>query len=116
MPGFTAENAQKLRVVGTEPAFDPNVFKPQFKVRVVGGEIRLDWHKDGAEAVHVYSRLRGQANWTLLGMDTSSPYIDGRPVSQPNVAEVREYMLRGVVADEEIGLDSDVLSVTWGGQ
>ncbi len=48
-------------------------------------------------------------------MDTSSPYIDGRPLAQPNVAEVREYMLHGVVDDYEVGLDSDVQSVTWGG-
>jgi len=82
----------------------------------VGGEIRLDWQKKGADAVHIYGRLRGQANWVLLGMDTSSPYIDGRPLAQPNVAEVREYMLRGVVEDVEIGLDSDVLNATWGGQ
>ena len=48
-------------------------------------------------------------------MDTSSPYIDGRPLAQAAVAETREYMLRGVLTDVEIGLDSDIQSITWGG-
>lgn len=48
-------------------------------------------------------------------MDTSSPYIDGRPLAVANAPEVREYMLRGVVTDAEIGLDSDILNITWSG-
>jgi len=60
--------------------------------------------------------LRGQTTWIKLAMDTSSPYIDGRPLAQAGVAEVREYMLRGVVNDEAIGLDSDILSIAWEGQ
>ena len=91
-------------------------YKSDVKVRIVGGEIRLDWTKKGAYGVHVYSRLRGQTQWTRIGSDTSSPYIDGRPLAQPGVAETREYMLRGCDIDEkEFGLDSDVVSITWAG-
>ena len=115
MPLFTPTIAQTLGVVGTAAPFDPSTYKPEFKVKIAGGEIRLDWTKKGAGAVHIYGRLRGQPGWTLLGMDTSSPYIDGRPLAQANVPETREYMLRGVVQDLEIGLDSDILSITWGG-
>jgi hypothetical protein len=115
MPLFTPTIAQDLRVVGTAAAFDPSTYKPEFKVRIVGGEIRLDWTKKGADAVHIYGRLRGQPGWTLLGMDTSSPYIDGRPLAAPAVPETREYMLRGVLTDVEIGLDSDIQTITWSG-
>jgi len=115
MPLFTPAIAQELRVIGAAAAFDPGAYKPDFKVKIAGGEIRLDWVKKGADAVHIYGRLRGQPGWTLLGMDTSSPYIDGRPLAQANVPETREYKLRGVVQDVEIGLDSDILSITWGG-
>ena len=115
MPLFTPAIAQELRVIGTAATFDPGAYKPDFKVKISGGEIRLDWVKKGADAVHIYGRLRGQPGWTLLGMDTSSPYIDGRPLAQANVPEAREYMLRGVLQDVEIGLDSDIHSITWGG-
>jgi hypothetical protein len=113
---FTEAHAQRLRLKGSSTEFNPDTHKPEFAVRIVAGEIRLDWKKGGSQGVHVYSRLRGQANWTLIGMDTSSPYIDGRPLAQPGVPEVREYMLRGVVKDAEIGQDSDILSVMWSGQ
>ena len=115
MPGFTPGIARELGVVGAAAAFDAHAYKPRFKVRIIAGEIRLDWTKKGLDAIHIYGRLNGQADWTLLGMHTTSPFIDRRPLAQPGVPETREYMLRGVVQDVEIGLDSDILSITWGG-
>jgi hypothetical protein len=113
--GYTDEIGARLQIVSTGSAFDPDNYQCEFTVRIVAGEIRIDWKKKGADAVHVYARLRGQSAWTKLGMDTNSPYIDGRPLAQPGVPEVREYMLRGLVNDEEIGLDSLIHSVTWAG-
>lgn len=113
--GWDTAIATKLRAMTTKTPFDPNTYKPEFTVKIVGGEIRIDWKKKGAQGVKVYCRLKGQTGWTFLAMDTSSPYIDGNPLAQPGVPEVREYRLRGVVNDEEIGLDSDILSVTWAG-
>jgi hypothetical protein len=48
-------------------------------------------------------------------VDTSSPYIDGRPLAQAGVAENREYMLRGAIDDAAIGLDSDIQNISWSG-
>jgi hypothetical protein len=71
----------------------------------------------GAYGVHIYSRLAGQTVWVRIGTDTSSPYIDGRELAQPRVPETREYMLRGIdIVDREIGVDSDIQSITWAGQ
>lgn len=113
--GWTDAIAAKLRTVSTKTPFDPNTYKPEFTVKIMGGEIRIDWKKKGADGVKVYCRRKGQTSWTFLAFDTSSPYIDGNPLFQAGVPEVREYMLRGVVNDEEIGLDSDILSITWAG-
>src|SRR5205807_102943 len=33
----------------------------------------------------------------------------------PGVPETREYMLRGLIKDDEIGLDSDVARIAWSG-
>ena len=84
-------------------------------MRIIGGEIRLDFKKRGVDGMHVYCRRKGQTSWTFLALDTSSPYIDGHPLAQAGVPEVREYMLRGVINNEEIGLDSDIMSITWAG-
>jgi hypothetical protein len=115
LAGWSEALAASLQVQHTTPDFDPATYKPEFKVRIVGGEIRLDWKKKGVDSMRIYSRLRGQSAWTLLGVDTSSPYIDGRPLAQAGVAENREYMLRGAIDDAAIGLDSDIQNISWSG-
>lgn len=114
--GFTSEAGAALKIVSSQKDFNADGWKCEFKVRIVAGEIRIDWKKKGVQGVHIYSRLAGQSAWTLLATDTSSPYIDGRELASPGVPETREYMLRGLINDAEIGLDSDVQSVTWNGQ
>ena len=41
--------------------------------------------------------------------------IDGRPLATAGVAEVREYMARGMDGDNEIGLESDIVSINFAG-
>jgi len=112
---WTNQIAADLNVISPTTAFDPDTYKPEFKLGLVAGEIRLDWKKKGADGVAIYARLAGQTTWTRIGIDTSSPYIDGRPLAQAGVPETREYMLRGMLKDEEIGLDSDIGRIAWAG-
>lgn len=53
--------------------------------------------------------------WRRIGTDTSSPYYDTAPLAQAGVAEVREYMARGLVNDVEIGIASDIVSIAFAG-
>lgn len=116
LPGWTDADAVALRATSSRPTVDPLTHKVDFKVRIVAGEIRLDWVKKGVWGVHIYARLKGQTQWTRIATDTSSPYMDGRELAQAGVAETREYMLRACDRDEnDIGVDSDIASITWGG-
>ena len=112
---WTNDIAAQLQAVGTSTPFDPLTYKPTFKVSIVAGEIRIDFKKRGVDGVAIYERLAGQTGWNRIGTDTSSPYIDGRPLATAGVAETREYMLRGMIKDTEIGLDSDVARIAWSG-
>lgn len=113
--GFTDEIAQRLGVTASGGSEDSDYPKVSFKLKIVGGEVRIDWTKGRLDGVNIYSRLRGQAGWTKIGMDTSSPYLDARSLGTPGQAEVREYMLRGVVKDAEVTGDSDVQFVAYAG-
>lgn len=104
-----------MQIVGTTTAFDPNTFKPELSGSVVGGGIEIRFKKGPTGGVNIYARLRGQTAWTFLARDTSSPYLDNRPLAVPNTPEVREYLAYGVMGDEQIGLPSDIVSVTFGG-
>lgn len=113
LAGYAASGSEGvLKLKGSGPVFDPGAFKPVLKVSIEGGQIRIEFTKGGADAVAVYCRLRGTAAWTKIGTDSSSPYFDTKPLANPNVPEVREYMGMGVIDDEEIGLPSDIVSVT----
>ena len=108
-----SEGVLKLKSSGEE--FDPGIYKCEFTVKVEAGKVRVEFRKKGVDAVAVYARLRGAGVWVKLGTDSSSPYFDTRALAQPGVPEVREYMLRGIIDDEEVGLDSDVVSVSFPG-
>lgn len=104
-----------LRLKGTESGFDPATFKPVLKLTMVGGQVRVDFTKGECDSVAIYTRLRGSMGWTKLAVDSDSPYLDTRPLAAPNVPEAREYMGRGVIDDVEIGIESDIVSTTFGG-
>ncbi|MBL9130232.1 MAG: hypothetical protein JNG86_03480 [Verrucomicrobiaceae bacterium] len=116
LPGYPASGSEGvLGLRASEPVFDPAAYKTVLKVSVVGGQIKVEFVKGGVDAVAIYARLRGTLGWTKLGEDTSSPYYDTRPLTNPAVPEVREYMAMGVVDNQEIGLPSDIVSVTFAG-
>ncbi len=115
LAAWTGQIGSELQAVSTATVFDPTAYKPEFTLRIVAGEIRIDWKKKGVDGVAIYARLAGQTQWTRIGVDTSSPYIDGRPLTAPGVAETREYMLCGMIKDEEIGINSEIASIAWGG-
>lgn len=112
---MTAAIAADLGIVGTPDAFDPSTFKTQLTVEVVAGSVRIKFVKSKTDGVNIYARLKGQSAWTFLARDTASPYVDTRPLATPGTAEVREYMAFGVIDDAQIGQQSDIASVTFGG-
>jgi hypothetical protein len=46
---------------------------------------------------------------------TQIPYYDESPLAVPNTPEVREYMARGVVDDEEVGEPSENKEIVFAG-
>ena len=116
MPGYAASGSEGvLGLSGSDSAFDPSTFKTVLKVSIDGGQIKIDFVKGGVGGVNVYCRLRGTTGWTKLAFDAFSPYYDTAPLAHPGTPETREYMARGVINDEEIGLDSDVVSILYAG-
>jgi hypothetical protein len=107
---FTPAIGEDLQVIGEETPFDPNTYKPVLTASVQGGDVRIDFKKLGVEGLNIYCRKQGQVAWNKLGFDSVPPSVDTTPLAQPGVAEIREYMARDVVADVEIGLDSDIVT------
>ncbi|MEI7733152.1 MAG: hypothetical protein WCO56_26505 [Verrucomicrobiota bacterium] len=106
---------EKLRLKEPPAPFDPETYKPVIRVRLQGGRIRLDFKKKGVSGLMFYMRLRGAAEWRQLGDESRAPFWDYTPLAQPGVPEIREYMACGIKGKHEIGVASEIVSVTYGG-
>jgi hypothetical protein len=96
-------------------AADPASHKPKIRASIEGGQVRIAFTKKGLAGVHVYRRASGSADWLLLGRASSSPYYDASALALPGVPESREYRVRGLLADTEVGMASDIVRVVFGG-
>lgn len=116
LPGFAASGSEAvLKLAGRASSFDPNTYKATMKAVAEPGQVRISFEKRGVDGVAVYSRLKGTPGWTRIGTDTASPYYDTRPLAAAGTPEVREYKVRGFIDDAELGLESDIVSVTFAG-
>lgn len=112
---YTEALGQQLRIIGEDVSIDYSTYKPSIKATIMPGRVRIDFVKDGLDGVHIYARLKGQAMWTKLALDTYSPYEDTRPLAAIGTPEHREYMAIGVLYDEEVTLASDIIEAVFGG-
>lgn len=114
-PNYTEAIGQALDIVGVlkNAPGDDATAKPKVKgTALAGGQVRIEYNKGKFGGVIVEGRRQGETQWTALGQDLYSPFIDTRPPVQPNTPEVREYRVRYLLRDEAVGEWSDIVSVT----
>ena len=106
---YTEGIGDDLGVEGTEDDFDPLTYKPTLSVQNIQQGRLLKFSKSKTAGVNVYRRNKGEGNWTFLALDNGSPYLDGEDYAQPTEVE---YKVVGVIDNEEIGIDSDIVGIT----
>lgn len=111
--GFGSEQVLELR--GTESEFDPATYKSKVRLALTPGGVRVDFIKKRASAMNIYMRRNGASGWAKIGMDTEPPYLAPPRWRSRRCRRRSEYMVRGVLHDEEIGQDSDVAGITFKG-
>lgn len=104
-----------LQLKGTDSPFDPASYKPVIKLAPVPGGVKVAFTKKGVDGMAIYMRVVGSTVWRKVGMDTESPFTDTTPLATAGVPENREYQGRGVLHDEEIGVPSDTMNITFAG-
>ncbi len=110
---YTEAIGTDLWIIGTDEEIDPNTAKPTFTATALSdGEVRLKWVKGAFDGVVIEGRAPGAATWIALGIDHFSPFVDTRDNATPGQPEVREYRMRYLEKDDQIGEWSDVVSVT----
>ncbi|MCX6352358.1 MAG: hypothetical protein NTX03_10925 [Bacteroidetes bacterium] len=113
-PNYTAQHGTTLKIIGVASNVDINTLTIDFTLTAIGnGRVEIEFNKPGGiDGVNVYSRLKGgNGNWTLVALDNYSPYVDTRPITSPTAPEIREYALRPVMHDAEVGLLSGIKEI-----
>lgn len=114
--GYTEAIGADLGIVSPVETFDPNTYKAELDGLVLSApaQVTVNFGKarGNIDAVHVYMRLQGTSDWTFLARDSQSPYVDTTPLAQAGKPEIREYRIRAVIDDVEIGDYSDTQQIT----
>ncbi len=109
---YTQAIGADLQIVGTAlPPLNNSELKPLLKARVNGQEVILQFRKDGTDGIKIYSKRGGEADFSYIGLDTSSPYNDSRQKLEISKPEQREYFAYYFENDMEIGHRSDIVKV-----
>jgi hypothetical protein len=113
---YTDAIGADLGIIGPVDSFDPNTYQAELtSVEQTGPNlvtIKFGKAKGKIDGVNVYSRRQGTSEWKFLARDTQPPYVDSTPLATPGTPEVREYRIRAVIDDQEIGDYSVTMQVT----
>lgn len=96
-PGVTPAQPAQLEMTGAETADATGAearvaaHTPERTLSLDGGPMKLEFKKAGHQGIHLYSRRGPETEFSFLGADTYSPYLDTRPNLTPGQAEQRDY-------------------------
>lgn len=80
--------------------------------KLVRGNLGLNWVKGSATGVLIESQRNNETDWTLIGTDTNSPFVDNRAPLVVGAPEIRRYRIRYLVNDLPVGNYSATVTVT----
>ena len=93
--------------IGERHEVDPNTSQPTITATSMGLRVKIEGTKPGFEAINVYMRRKGEVTWVQIAVRKRRyPIYDEIPPLNLDIPEIREYLCRGVVDDEETGLPS----------
>lgn len=104
---YTDAIGKDLGIIGAQQTFDPSQMKPLLKLAMMGGQVEVQWIKGEADSLRIESD-KGNG-WQLLSIDTVPHYTDTTPITAP---AVWKYRAMYQIADEQVGMWSDVNSIT----
>ncbi len=121
---------ENLGIEADETSFDAGNYKPEGSAKAVLNVVTIKFTKKGVDGQAIYSKVTTGVStlpstpgspapatlsqYTKIAIDFHSPYVDNRALTIAGQPELREYYLRGVLSDAEIGVPSDIIRVIVG--
>ena len=112
--GWNDGKGDALEVNSPAGEVDPATLKPTLNVESKRARNEVMAKKYGADSLNIYVRLKGEGPFRLLAAKrVRFPMDDDAPPAQPGKPEEREYQAVAVIADEEVGHPSDIVSAVF---
>jgi hypothetical protein len=110
---YTTGIGDDLKIIGEELTFDAPTFAPviTLKSNVPGHTVIGFVRGEFIAGCNVYCSTNG-GPWVKRAFDTNPPYDDYTPLAVAGTPEKRQYRLRAVMNEAEIGLYSNIVEVT----
>jgi hypothetical protein len=112
---YTEAMGKDLGIVDQGQVLDKNSIFPTLKLEAFRGYVSVKFNKKRMVGVTIYSRIKGSNGWDKVANATKSPYHDLRPLAIDEKAETREYMALCYDGANDIGKQSDIGTVVFGG-
>lgn len=109
-PSYTVGIGEDLGIVADEDT--TTLTAPKLKVEMVGGSPVISFNKSKSDGIRLYSMRGTEKSFGFLAVDTRSPYVDNRPNEEEGIPETRQYYAFYIKADEQVGSQSDTVSVS----
>ena len=111
-PAYTPAIGSLLGIEGPQSNTDLSGAKPTLTATdQTGGVVQLQFSKSASDGVNIYSKRDNDADYVFLSRDTSSPYVDNRPLLAAGKPEMRHYKAIYIQNDVEVGNFSDEVIV-----
>ncbi len=108
-PAYTDSIGQDLGVVGDEHSIDVPNSQPELTGTKDPSGWRLAFNLKGFfDGVNIYRQVPGEADYSFLALDTSSPYIDTEGAA---LKTGTSYYCFYVLSEREVGLRSNVVVI-----
>lgn len=110
-PDYTTEKGDLLGIVGPEITIDPHTMKPTLKVKLEANQSNVYFEKEGLDGIRLYRERGAETAFIKIADDRYPPYLDSEPNLVEGQPEERRYKAFFLDGDDEVGLESDIVTI-----
>jgi hypothetical protein len=110
-PNYTDAIGQDLNIIAPVNSTDLNSVSPALTHKLDVGRPHLKWPKSVSEATDLYVDRNDGNGFTLIGRFIRCEYLDTTAIAAGKIAEDWKYKAIYIIADEQVGMMSQAITV-----
>ena len=112
---YTEAIGQALGIIGSDHVVDLNTVQPGLKAVLDAGHVKIQWVKQGLDALELWVDRGDGKGFVFLAIDTIVPYTDTAALPAAGQSALWKYKGIYLQAEERVGQWSDIVSLAVNG-